>query len=150
MPPLDLIQFSDLHRQKSVQRARLFELDPPDPPASDEQISDLESKLATRIPETYISFLKAYGGGSFGLTNVFSAARDSEYYSVPRNAAAQAFMPEGSLALSDDHCGGWYVLRVSECQALEPVFYWHSDRGVEKTKFANILEYVAAYAYDGA
>lgn len=150
MTPIDLVEFRQLHAQKKAEAPKLFELESPDSPANEQQIVNLERELGVQLSPNYRSFLKEYGGGSFGLTNVFSAIPESEYYSPLRNSDARHLIPQNSIAFSDDFCGGWYVLVFSNGIAEEPVFYWNADGGLRKTEFANILEFLARFAYGGA
>jgi hypothetical protein len=150
MTPIDLLAFRQLHAQKMAETPKIFELESSDSSASEQQIVDLERELGIQLPPNYRSFLKEYGGGSFGLTNIFSAVPESEYYSSLRNTDARHLIPQNSIAFSNDFCGGWYVFVFSNGIAEEPVYYWNADGGLRKTEFANILEFLARFAYDSA
>lgn len=145
----DTSEFRRVHDQKVAEKPKLFELEPPELPASEKQILDLENSLGVYLPASYRSFLKEFGGGSFGLTNIFSANPEGEYYSLKQNVDAKNSIPKGYLAFSDDFCGGWYVLPVFNGVADEAVFYWNADGGLRKTDFANCLEFLTKFAYDG-
>jgi antitoxin YobK len=149
MTQLSLAEFRRLHIKKLAETPKLFELESSDCPASERQIHTLERALGVQLPPTYRSFLMEYGGGAFGLTNVFSADPESDYYSLLRNADAIPLIPANFIAFSDDFCGGWYVLGFSGGIADEDVFYWNTDGGLRKTEFANIFEFLAGNAYDG-
>lgn len=146
---MGLTEFRQLFDQKVVEKPKLFELITPDRPATEGQISDAEHRLGIKLPSSYLSFLKEFGGGSFGLTNVFSADPESEYFLVSRNSQAHGLLPEHLVAFSDDYSGGWYAFATSDGVAGDSIFYWNVDGGLQKTRFANVFEYVARFAFDG-
>ena len=81
---------------------------------------------------------------------VFSASPTSEWYLPTRQRRASAYLPPGRLAFSDDFAGGYYVFRVVDGQAQERVWYWNDDGGETPTEFADVLEFIARYAYEPA
>ena len=126
---------------------KLFRLNSPDHCASEEEISEVERMLSVTLPCSYREFLKEFGGGDFGSEVVFSADPNSEWYLPAKCLEAEAYLPEGFLAFSDDFAGGHYVLKVEGGRAQEPIFYWNQDGGLSVTKYTNILEYLANNAY---
>jgi SMI1-KNR4 cell-wall len=125
-------------------------LEAPDAPSSEGQIEAIERDLKFKLPDSYRGFLKEFGGGAFGLTNVFNANSDAYYYIVEQNISAKLILPNDYIAISDDHCGGWYVLQVADGVAGETIYYWNNDGGLKATGYANVLELVAKNAYDAA
>lgn len=150
MTIMGLTEFRQIFNQKVVEKPKLFELISPDRPATESHISDVEHKLGIKLPSSYRLFLKEFGGGSFGLVNVFSADPESEYFLVLRNTQAHALLPNHLVAFSDDYNGGWYSFATSEGAAGDSIFYWNVDGGLQGTRFANVFEYVASFAFDGA
>ena len=132
------------------EKPKLFQLSMPDPPASEAQLAEAERAIGVRLPQTYRAFLREFGGGSFGLTTIFSADPKSEWYLPLRQGEAIRYLPEGLLALSDDFAGGNYVLKVMNGQAQEAVYYWNENGGESPTEFKDVIEFVARYAYEPA
>jgi len=143
----ELRKLDSLYRQE---KPNLFRLSTPDQPASEDQITELETSVGVRLPQEYRSFLREFGGGSYGLATIFSAEPESEWYLPRKQAEANRYLPEGLLAFSDDFAGGNYVLKVLNGQALKPVFYWNQDGGEAPTEFDDVIEFIARYAYEPA
>jgi hypothetical protein len=143
----ELRKLDSLYRQE---KPNLFRLSTPDQPASEAQITELECSVGVRLPQGYRSFLREFGGGSYGLAIIFSADPESEWYLPRKQAEASGYLPEGLLAFSDDFAGGNYVLKVLNGQALKPVFYWNQDGGEAPTEFDDVIEFIARYAYEPA
>lgn len=127
-----------------------FRLSTPDSVASEEDIVRIERELGVRLSHSYREFLRWYGGGSFGLTTIFSADQNGEWYLPRKHAEATSYLPKDLLAFSDDFCGGYYALKINQELADEPVYYWNLDGGLVRTEFDNVLEFVARYGYQPA
>jgi SMI1-KNR4 cell-wall len=147
---MTLDDFRKTHQRYQKEKPKLFLLAEPDPCATVEQLNGAERQIAIELPPSYRSFLMEFGGGVFGFTNVFSADPTSDYYLPVRKQEASAYLPTNLLPFSDDSAGGLYVLKVANGRAMEPVSYWNSDGGLVATAFANILDFVARYAYEPA
>ncbi|MAZ17035.1 MAG: hypothetical protein CL535_11990 [Ahrensia sp.] len=147
MTEMTLAEFTTLHHQRSAERPKIFLLLSHDKPASKRQIVDMEIPVGAQFPESFRRFLMEFGGGSFGLMNVFSADPASDYYLPDRQRKAQKALPRGCYAISDDYCGGWYVLVSKEGKLDNQIWYWNNDEGLKPTEFANVFELVAGCAY---
>ncbi|MBU1360163.1 MAG: SMI1/KNR4 family protein [Gammaproteobacteria bacterium] len=143
-------EFREIDQRARRSKPKLFLLASPDSQASEEALADLQRVIGVQLPVSYRVFLNEFGGGNFGLTTVFSADPNSEWYLSARLDEVRKYLPSHVLPFSDDFAGGLYVFEVVDGQALEPVFYWNEDGGLVPTKFANILEFIARYAYEGA
>lgn len=143
-------EFTQINSRLRGERPKLFLLTPSDRLASDADLERVEQALGFALPVDYAEFLKKFGGGSFGLVNVFSADPGSEFYLPKKQAEASSYLPSGLLAVSDDYAGGNYVLKLTDDRVLAPVFYWNQDGGLVPTSFSNILEFIARYAYNPA
>lgn len=122
----------------------------PDPPASGKLLGELQSKIQLELPPGYAAFLEEFGGGMFGLTNIFSAHPISEFYLPRRITESSSYLPGGLLPFSDDYSGGLYVFQIRDGQVLSVPKYWNHDGGVVETRFRNIFEFIARYAYESA
>jgi hypothetical protein len=143
----ELRQMDARYRQE---KPKLFQLSTPDPPASEEQLAEIERAIGVRLPRSYRAFLREFGGGNFGLATIFSADSNSEWYLPAKQGEACRYLPKGMLAFSDDFAGGNYVLKVLSGQAQEAVFCWNQDGGESPTVFKDVIEFVARYAYEPA
>jgi len=147
---MKLDEFRVIDREARLAKPKLFLLASPDSAASEEALDDLQRAIGVMLPMSYRAFLKEFGGGNFGLTTVFSADPKSEWYLGVRLDEVRGYLPAHVLPFSDDFAGGLYVLEVVGGQAMEPVLYWNDDGGLVPTEFANVLEFVARYAYEAA
>jgi hypothetical protein len=145
---LEELQATDSRYRK--EKPKLFELAESDPPATPTQLDGIEEKIGVRLPTSFRAFLTVFGGGNVGLTVVFSAFARGDWYLPDRQREAAKFLPPGLVAFSDDFAGGYYVFRISERAAEESPWYWNQDGGLVPTRFANICEFVARYAYEPA
>lgn len=77
-----------------------------DPPATRIEIDMAERDLGRSLPVDYLNFIARFGGGYFGLANVFSVHAGSEWNLVERQKWVRQRQP--FLAISDDEAGGFY------------------------------------------
>jgi hypothetical protein len=143
-------EFKSIDARYRVEKPKLFSLSSSDPKASEDQLARIEAEIGVKLSVSYRAFLQEFGGGEFGLTDVFSACPDSEWFLPARNADALSYLPGSLLPFSDDFAGGLYVLKVKEGQAQEPVFYWNQDGGLVPTDYDDVFEFVAKNAYESA
>lgn len=143
-------EFREIDKVGRSSDPEMFALSTPDHPASIEEIQNVQSLLKVILPETYQSFLSEFGGGTFGLTTIFSADPHSEWYLPIKNSETQEYLPDGLLAFSDDYAGGNYVLKIDKGRVKEPVYYWNQDGSLQPTQFNDVLEFIAKYAYEPA
>jgi hypothetical protein len=147
---MKLDEFRVIDQRARLAKPKLFMLSSPDPQASEETLNDLERRIGVALPLSYRIFLREFGCGNFGLTTVFSADPSSEWYLAAKFDEARRYLPAHLLPFSDDFAGGMYVLEIVGGEAMEPVLYWNEDGGLVATKFGNIFEFVARYAYEAA
>ncbi len=152
LPILRLIQmkldeFRVIFQKARRAKPKLFLMILPDPAASEQALNVLEAAIGVRLPDSYRSFLREFGGGNFGLTSLFSADPKSDWYLGAKLEEARGYLPTDLLAFSDDFAGGLYVFEVVAGQAMEPVLYWNHDGGVVRSRYTNVLEFVARNAF---
>ena len=147
---MTLEELRQLDARLRREKPKLFQLSTPDQPASEEQLAEVERALGVRLPQSYRTFLREFGGGNFGLAAIFCAEPNSEWYLPQKQSEASHYLPEALLAFSDDFAGGNYVFKVVDGQARDAVFYWNQDGGESATEFNDVLEFVARYAYEPA
>ena len=147
---MTLETFREIDRRGRGEDPALFSLSSPDKCATAQEIEDAEHLLKVLLPESYRAFPMAFGGGSYGLTTIFSADPHSEWYLPRRQDEASAYLPDNLLAFSDDFSGGLYVFRVTNGIANDCVFYWNQDGGLVNTDYNDVFEFVARLAYEPA
>lgn len=143
-------EFKTIDARYRAEKPQMLSLSSSDPKASEDQLDRIEAEVGVKLPLSYRKFLQEFGGGEFGLTDVFSANPGSEWFLPARQADALSYLPEGLLPFSDDFAGGLYVLKVKGGRAQEPVFYWNQDGGLMPTDFDDVLEFIAKHAYESA
>ena len=147
---MNIEDVKQIDKRYRSEKPGLFEIEDPDSQASDEQLEDVERSLGIRLPPSYRAFLRQFGGGTYGFIVIFSADPQSEWYLPNKQMKASRYLPKNLLAFSDDFAGGNYAFKVIDGEAQEAVFYWNTDGGESPTKFQDILEFIARYAYEPA
>ncbi|MBW8829977.1 MAG: SMI1/KNR4 family protein [Burkholderiales bacterium] len=109
------------------------------------EIESAEKALGLRLHETYRAFLRNFGGGYFGFTNVFSVVPGSEWNVVDRQTKHE--IPRDFLSVSDDETGGLYGFRVNSDRMCAPEIYYLYLSGAEEQlerKFDSLFDFVVA------
>ena len=111
--------------------------------ASDEDIRHVEGELSVRLPPQYVEFLKRYGGGYFGFTNVFSADRTSDWY-LGRRKSDIALQRGRFLGISDNGVGDYYGFLIGgEGDAAGLIKFWDHETGrLEDTPYGDLFSYL--------
>lgn len=97
-------QFDERVRAIVAQKPAWFE--GVEPPASDDDIVSVESKLNHALPNQFKHFAKAFGAGYFGASNISSLVETSDWYVLSRPSVTVNDSP--MLVVSDDEAGGYY------------------------------------------
>ena len=133
------------------EKPKLFMLSEPDKKASSSEIRDINDAIGCNLPESYVEFLVAFGGGMYGLVNIFSADPSSEWFLLSKLKDAMNYgLPDGVIPFSEDYAGGYYVFTKNGMTALNQVSYWNPDGGLVATEYSSVFEFVARYAYEPA
>ncbi len=140
-------EFGQLDSHYRNKMPKLLLMSTPDKPASVKQLHSVEELLGISLPGSYKDFLREYGGGDFYSLTVFSADPSSDLYLPIQAARASSYLPNDLLPISDDYCGGNYVLTVKNAIASEQVSYWNTDGGLVQTEFETVLDFVAQKAF---
>ena len=91
-----------------------------EPLPSQEALVEAEQALGVKLPETYKAFLRRFGGGYFGATNVFGVS-GGDWDIVAKNLRYP--LPERFIAVSDDQAGGYYGFIVASGACSPEVVY---------------------------
>ena len=114
-------EFNEIIEKVKKTKPILLELEA-DKIMSEKDISQFESDNNIVLPEEYKQFLIEYGVGYFGFANIYSLDKDSSFYLL----ANQYAVPEGYLAIADNECGDFYVLKIENGNALGKVFFMNT------------------------
>lgn len=135
-----------LKREAEWRRTKqsLFRLSTPDPPATEDEIVAAEAAIGCSLPTLYRQFLLAVGGGDYLLFTVFSANRTSDWYLPRMVMQARSVVPKDLLPVHDDQAGGYFVLRIVDGAAEEPVHYFDWETGaLSEKKYDSVLDAIA-------
>lgn len=136
-----LDDFKKIIDQKKKENPFWFE-DTPDNLATDNNIQIIEDDLEALLPDSYKGFIKEYGGGYFGFTNIFSADQNGDWYIVDKNINAQFYLPQNFIAISDDETGGLYGYVVVDGKCKEEVYYWDGHEDTLSKAYDNVFDYL--------
>ena len=137
-------EFKQLEDACRVRKPSIFRLAFPDPPASNDQIAQVEAAINCRLPESYRQFLSLRGGGDYPLLSVFSANPDSDHYLPRRREEFRSQVGDNLLPIHDDQAGGLYVLRIAGDFAADEVYYFDWEtRELSAPRYDSILDLIA-------
>lgn len=120
----------------------LFGLDG-DPPAVDADILEAEALLGVEFPVEYKIFVKEFGGGYFGYTNVFSPTTSGYWSIVERNRLAGENSGD-FLAFSDNGVGDYYGFVVEDGVCSKTVYFFdHETSDISESGYADLFDYLA-------
>lgn len=102
-----------------------------------EAAAEFERQNRIKLPEKYVQFLLAYGGGYFGFSNVYSLDETSDFYLLKHNK-----MPlESIFRVGDNGWGDYYAFRVDGGTCSEELYFQDHEAGkVSGTGYGDILE----------
>lgn len=141
-------EFREFHKKRLVEEPKIFKLIEHDRPATKHEIYSVEQEIRTKLPINFATFLMEFGGGLFGLTNIFSADCKSIYYIVDRQKDAKNLIPANAIVFSDDYTGGWYIFRSESGICQEEVYHWNDVDGMKPTAYKNIFNFLTDKAYN--
>lgn len=131
-------EFIDIVEQVKKSKPILFELER-DRIISENDINCLEAANGVVLPNEYKLFVLEFGGGYFGFVKIYSLDADSSLYLM----ANQNVVPDGYLAISDNECGDYYILKnnsgIIDSRVL---FFEHESQQIVETNYENIYEYL--------
>lgn len=131
-------EFIEIVEQVKKTKPILFELET-DKVMSEMAISQFENDNGIVIPDEYKQFVLEFGGGYFGYANIYSLDKDSSFF-ILKN---QYSVPNGYLAIADNECGDYYVLKLENGNALGKVlFYEHEEQRIVETKYKDVFEFL--------
>lgn len=131
-------EFIDIVEQVKKSKPILFELEH-DKCVSENEIVCFESANSMILPIEYKQFVLEFGGGYFGFVNMYSLDLDSSFYLL----ANQNGIPDGYLAISDNGCGDYYVIKFNTGNVASKVmFFEHESQKIVETDYEDIYEYL--------
>lgn len=131
-------EFIGIVEQVKKSKPILFELEK-DRIISENDIVCFEAANGVVFPNEYKQFILEFGGGYFGFVNIYSLDVDSSFYLL----ANQNTVPNGYLAISDNGCGDYYVLKNNAGIIDRRVFFFeHESWQIVETNYEDIYEYL--------
>ena len=131
-------QFIEIVEQIKKTKPILFELEK-DKVVSEMDIFRFENDNSIVLPDEYKKFVIAFGGGYFGYSNIYSLDKDSSLFILEN----QHSVPGGYLAIADNECGDYYVLKIENDIVLRKVlFYGHEEQRIVETKYEDVFEFL--------
>lgn len=131
-------QFIEIVEQIKKTKPILFELEK-DKVVSEMDIFRFENDNSIVLPDEYKKFVIEFGGGYFGYSNIYSLDKDSSFF-ILKN---QHSVPDGYLAIADNECGDYYVLKIENDIVLRKVlFYGHEEQRIVETKYEDVFEFL--------
>ena len=140
-------EFQIIDTRCRLEKSKLFGLSNPALPAKKAEILSLEAILDIELPKKFKSFLEHYGGGEFGLINVFCADPKNEWYLIKKIEDSRSYVPKDFIPFSDDYAGGLYGFNIRLKKSQEKVVYWNTDGSELLTLFDDVFHFVAKCAY---
>lgn len=130
--------FIEIVKKVKDTRPILFELES-DKTLSEKEISEFERENHINIPKEYKKIIMKFGGGYFGLTSIYSLDKDSSFYILSN----QNDIPTNYLAISDNGCGDYFVLKIFDgCVQKEVFFFDHEMQQIVDTEFMDVYEFL--------
>lgn len=130
--------FKSMVDAAKTERPKLFQLGHDHIPGT-EEIFELEKQYHIQLPQKYVQFLLAYGGGYFGYANIYSLDKNSSFYLLNYNKPDL----KEHLYISDNGCGDNYAFHIENGICSEIIiFYDHEDGEMHDTEFCDIFEYL--------
>jgi len=139
---VDFNQFTEHINRLKDSNPIWFALDS-DPVGTKAEIETVEKQLNISLPEDYKKFIKAFGGGYFAYTVMFSVSADSEWNIINQNQSLDLLEKQYFLAVSDNQAGDYYGYKIESGLSEKNLFvYDHDDRQIKQTKYQNLFEYL--------
>ena len=108
-----------------------LQIDTREPAADEVKLAHAEHCLTAVLPSQFKLFLKRYGGGHVGSSNIFSVNPGSDWYLIDK--LAELSLPTWFLPISDDETGGFYGFLVKEGVCSDTLHYLDPDESGEPT-----------------
>lgn len=91
--------------------------------------------------EQIAQIISVFGGGYFGFSNIYSLDSESDFYILNN----QRDVPENYIAIADNGCGDYYVIRTENGYCQKKIFFYeHEAQQIEDTEFMDIFEFLVA------
>lgn len=140
-------EFQSIDKHSRLERPKIFNLSSSAPAADASKIENLQVHLKVQLPTDLKIFLQHFGGGEFGLINVFCADEENEWYMIRKIEETKKYIPSNFLPISDDYAGGFYGYRIGKNEQEDDIFYWNMDGGEITPEFSDLFTFIASTAY---
>ncbi|MBO0952670.1 SMI1/KNR4 family protein [Fibrella sp. HMF5405] len=96
------------------------------------------------LPKDYIDFCIKFGGGYFGLINVFTLTPHSDWYIVQMYKSAEEHLPSNLIPFSDDGTGGLYCFSST---GNNQILYVDEMGVLRDTEYEDFFQFLIENAY---
>ena len=132
--------FVEIVKKTKKRKPILFELES-DKKFSLNEIAIFERENHIFLTEEYKKIISVFGGGYFGFSNIYSLDSESDFYILNN----QRDVPKNYLAIADNGCGDYYVIRTENGYCQKGIFFYeHETQQIENTEFMDIFEFLVA------
>ena len=141
-------EFVELVEKRKRKDPVLFELDRDKIP-SDADIDQMEDYYCLKFPESYMAFLKKYGGGYFAYTVVYSCDADSTFYLL-KNVEKEWVDTYGLFPVIDLETGDLGVFKVDDRVCEDQVYIFvHSEENARLHGGCGFLQALVEHGLKG-
>ncbi len=114
----------------------------PDNVANDDDIYNAEEKLNVTLPSEYKEFIKAFGGGYFAFSIIYSLDVSSEWNLINQNQKYSSIL-KNHIIISENECGDFYGFYVVDNECTSKIFFYdHEVEEWKSTKFPNFFNFL--------
>ncbi len=114
---------------------------PADGSPDGEQVVAQQAQLGAALPNEYLDFVRAFGGGDFAFLAVYSLDADSDLNIVTKNSEPWLSRPD-FVAISDNGAGDYYGFMVQDGRCSREVLLLDHESGeLRPTGHADFFEF---------
>lgn len=109
---------------------------------NDTDLYNIEQYYNVTLPDDYKSFLKNYGGGYFGFSQVFSFDTTDKLYIMCNNSIE--FVKENKfISIADLGTGDLVGYKIQNKVCSNELYFWnHESKNLEKSHYKNFLDFI--------
>jgi hypothetical protein len=114
--------------------------------ATDDEVSEVETRLGVTLPERYKAFMVRYGGGVFGHVELFPiVSHGSDHDQDLRSVNDHEFPDRTFIAIAPVGTGDHWGFPVTNGRCHDEVWFRFHDAGEPELDAADFLEFVARH-----
>lgn len=114
--------------------------------ATDDEVSQVETRLEVALPENYKAFMVRYGGGMFGSVELFPiVSRESAHEEDLLSVNDREFPDRTFVAVAPVGTGDHWGFPVTNRRCHDEVWFHFHDAGEPELDSADFLEFVVRH-----